>query len=160
MVNRIFLNKLLEISLNNSLPKKKQVEASEIYLNNNSTLLYKRENSFSYYLDNRMIKIEYINNSLRFYCDDEEVDIDEYILACILLYKKEYYIDNEIKFNPNDINLSNYYFNSLFVTTIYYDDYQYRFNFYYGLIDSLYILNMEKECIEMMVDFFIFLPIY
>ena len=157
MVNRIFLNKLLEISLNNSLPKKKQVEASEIYLNNNSTLLYKRENSFSYYLDNRMIKVEYINNSLKFYCDDEEVDIDEYILACILLYKKEYYIDNEIKFNPNDIHLSNYYFNSLFVTTIYYDDYQYRFNFYYGLIDSLYILNMEKECIEMMVDFFTFL---
>lgn len=157
MNNKEFIKKILHIVFNNPLTKKKQLEASELYLNNDASLLYKKDNGFSYYIDGTKVEVVWDGNVIKYYCDDESIELNEYILACILLYKKEYYIDNDISFSFEDIQLTNYYFSNLFITNIYYDEYLYRFNFYYGLIDSLYVLEMNESCIKMMVDFFEFL---
>lgn len=154
MMNSLFTQKLLKLVFENSLQKKKLLSASELYLTSSIKILEKDADAILFDIDNEFINIVYQNNRIVCYKNNRICSIDEKVIACALYYKREYYIKNETTFNMTDLQLNSYYYNSYFISNIYYEEYQYRFNFYYGVIDELYRLNMHEYCIKVMVEMF------
>lgn len=154
MINKLFEQKLLKLVFENSLTKKKLLIASELYLNSSIKLLSKENNTIQYEIDNQIINLVYKDNRVICYKNNVISSIDEYAIACLLHYKRKHYIKNEIGFKMEDIQLHSFYYNSFFISNIYYEEYQYRFNFYYGLIDQLYKLDLRDYCVKVMMDFF------
>lgn len=155
MVDKIFEKTLLNSVFENSLSSKKLLEASEIYLNNQIELLDKDNNVIVYKINDMVLNISFNNyNKIEVYKDNSIYYIDEYVIACLMDFKRQHYITNEILFMLSDIQLNAYYYNNYFISNIYYEQYQARFNFYYGLIDKLYELELYEHCIKVLVDFF------
>lgn len=154
MMNNLFIQRLLKLVFENSLQKKKLLLASELYLTSSIKIITKENDAILFEIDNELINITYQNNRIISYKDNKIYYIDEKVIACAMYYKREYYIKNEVYLTMNDIQLNNYYYNSFFISNIYYEDYQYRFNFYYGLIDEAYRLGLTDYCIKIMVNLF------
>lgn len=154
MMNNIFKQRLLNLVFENPLSKKKLLLASELYLTSSIKILEKENETILFKINDDNINITYLNNRIVCFKNNITCSIDENVVACALFFKREHYIKNEIIFTMNDIQLNNYYYNSFFISNIYFEDYQYRFNFYYGMIDELYKLGLYDYCIKVMVNLF------
>ncbi len=160
MISKEFELKLIEKALNNSLSKKVLLLASDIYLKEKIDIVKKEKNHIEFKILDMKIGCEYQNNDILFYNNGSEININEYCVACLLMFKRNYYIQNETNFKLEDIQLTKYSYTHFFVSKMDYEEYQYRFNFYYGLIDNLYENKNIEYCINVMLKFFNTLETY
>lgn len=153
MINSLFEKNILNIVLSNALSKDMMLKGSELYIEKDINLISKSSSVLVFNLDGKEIVISFIDNKINYRIDKKESLLNEEVLACLLEYKKLYYIHYEIGLRIDDIQINSYY-NSIFISAINYEEYQYRFNFYFGLINHLYKEKMNDECIELMIKFF------
>lgn len=157
MIYKKMHERLLKLVRDFDIPKKKKAVATDLYLNQEITLLEENDEFLLYSIDNKKVKI--INRDEGILCniDGSYTSKNEYLYACLLAYKRDYYIENKKKIDSADILSSSAYYFSNTVNTMNYEDYKVRFSFYYGLIDKLVKLQKNEEALKIMIDFFCFM---
>ena len=153
MINKIFESKLLKEVFIIDIPKVKIDAAVELYLNKEIKITETSSTSLSFNVDGKVVNIK-SDVGISYLVDNKKVKKDEYILACLLVFKRQYYINNDIVFDMKDFVVQNNYYNNTYVTFFNIDEYKLRIYFYIGVINELYNLDMKKECLSYMVELF------
>lgn len=157
MVKNSFHERIIKLVRDFNIPKNKKILAIDLYLTQEITLL-KNDNDFLLYIiDDKKVSIINKEEGLLWNINGSYTSKNEYLYACLLAYKRDYYIKINKKFDSADIlSTSAYYFSNV-VNAMNYDDYKVRFVFYYGLIEKLTKLQKNEEALKMMIDFFCFM---
>ena len=153
MLNKIFESKLLKEAFIMDIPKLKYQQAAELYSENEIIIKENTPSSVSFILKDMKIEIK-SEVIMTYYINGKKVKKDENIAACLLAFKRDYIVNNEIKFNVKEFVVENNYYNNTYVTFFNIDEYKLRINFNIGVINSLYNLDMKNECLEYIVDFY------
>lgn len=155
MVNKVFHDKLMTKLIRNGLTNKEIEIGCKIYLKNDIKIIENDTSSMSFLVDNKKtIKITNKNNELILYENNQEILINEVIYACILTYKRDYYIENEIGFVQSDIVSSFGYYYPRSVSQINHKEFLCRYKFYYGLIDKLLEINKIEQGLKIILDLY------
>lgn len=157
MISKKFHEKILGAINEGEVVKKKRAAAIELYLKEEVTLLESNDEYLLYTLDGKKVKIMNKDIGLTSNVDGSYSSRNEYAFACMLAYKRDYYIENGKQFSSNDVISHNSYYYYTSINSMNYEDYKLRFVFYYGLIDKLVKIGKVKDAIKMMIDFFCFM---
>ena len=153
MLNKIFELKLVKDAFSNDVVKPKYKLAAEIYLKNEIEIKETSPISISCIVDNKKVDIK-LDVVLTYYVNGKKTKKDEYVLACLLAFKRNYIVNNDPKFNIKELIVENNYYNNTYVTFFNIDEYTLRIHFYIGLVNKLFELDMKQECLEYIVDFY------
>lgn len=157
VIDKKFHEKILKLINDCTIIKEKKTLAMDLYLNYEIILLEANDSFLLYNIDNKQVKVINKENGIMCNVDGTFTIKNEYLYACILAYKRDYYIENKKKFDYKDVISHTAYYFSSNVNAMNYDDFQFRFTFYYGLIDKLVKFGEISEAIKMMLDFFCFI---
>lgn len=154
MIENELLFKMFRTVFDMDLPQEKIVLGTSLYLNDQVKILNSNASCITFEIDNTKYYIKYEKNKITYYCKSKQIKKDEYILACLLTFKRDYYIDNEIKFDEKEFSISNYSYDSYFITYYNYNEFKLRYDFYIGLINYLEKIKMVKQVLELIVDIY------
>lgn len=154
MLNNYFSKNLIKEAYENNIPKVKMKKGIELYLNSKIEMMESSSTSIIFTIEDKNIVIK-SDVGISYIINNEKSKKDEYVLACLLAYKRKYYVDNEIPFSKNDLIVENNYYNNTYITFYNFDEYELRINFLIGLIDYLYELDMEDLCLQYIVDVYL-----
>jgi len=156
MLNAYFTKILIKETFENNIPKVTMKKGIDLYLNSKIEMMETSSTSIMFTINDKNIIIK-SDVGISYIINNEKVKKDEYILACLLSFKRKYIADNEIMFDKKDFLIENNYYNNTYITFYNYDEYELRINFIIGLIDYLYELGMYQECLQYVVDFYLIL---
>ena len=157
MIDKFFMFAILKESFMGRLSKPQISQVIDLYINNEIIVQEDTSSTLSFSYDNKTFRLNYINNNIIYFINEKKSPKDVYYYACLLILKRNYYIQKNIKFDANDIIVTSRYYEETFITFYNIDDYKLRFNFYIGLIDELFKREMHEECIDTIIYFYDYL---
>ena len=104
MLNAYFTKILIKETFENNIPKVTMKKGIDLYLNSKIEMMETSSTSIMFTINDKNIIIK-SDVGISYIINNEKVKKDEYILACLLSFKRKYIADNEIMFDKKDFLL-------------------------------------------------------